>query len=188
MELTKLKLYATSAIIGLAVLPKGIYHVSNFYIEKYTQTTEYLSYVKTKSLNSIGLTEIKPDSNLSLIIESAAKEYSLHKNLLHALIKHESAENADALSLKSAIGYSQIMPDNYKRCGLNKKSELWDTEKNIRCGARILSEELATYKGDLRKALRAYNGGPKCVSGGCSESERHSADIMARFAQSSVNG
>lgn len=177
--------------IGLtctALAPKAMYIASDKYIRTYNQGSNYISELTEHALSKVGLTTIKPESNENLesIVQAEALRYKLNPKLLSALIKHESAENADALSLKAAIGYAQIMPDNYKRCGLSKKSELWDIKKNIRCGAQILSEELNTNKGDLEKALFSYNGGPKAYPNKYPESVKHAATVMKIFAQNSL--
>jgi len=107
--------------------------------------------------------------------------------LLTALIKHESVNNPDALSLKSAISYAQVMPANYKRCKLKAASELWDAEKNINCGAQILSENIKNNKGDLEKALVEYNGGPNAYKERYPESIKHSKEVMKNFAQNTLD-
>lgn len=187
MEFTKLKLYATSTLLGLAILPKAGYIASDFYITQYKNASNYVTVIKEKSLNKLGLSEIKPDKNLDIIIEEASKDYNLPTQLLKALIRHESHDNPDALSLKSAISYAQIMPANYKRCNLKSKGELWNTEKNIRCGAQILSEELKTSKGDLEKALFAYNGGSNAFKNKYPESVKHSQTVMKIYAQNMLD-
>lgn len=198
MELTKTKAIITSVIISAAVLPKAGYIASDYYMRGYNRVSETINQTTERALATIGLTKIKPlsiqeEKTLQLAINQEAQRYKLNPKFLSALIKHESAEDSDALSLKGAIGYAQIMPDNYKRCGLKKKSELWDMEKNVRCGAQIIAEELNTYKGDVLMALSSYNGGPKCVNEvkgaepKCAESRKHASEVLRLFAENSMS-
>jgi soluble lytic murein transglycosylase-like protein len=108
----------------------------------------------------------------------AADAHGIDRRLFRALIKVESGGNPKALSPVGAMGLAQIMPFNHTRCGLQSPRDLWDVVHNTRCGARILSEELETYDGDVVKALQAYNGGPRCV-GRCQESIQYSKKIIA---------
>lgn len=194
MEFLKTKAVITTAILTTAVLPKALYYASDGYLSFYNRASSYIVDTSESALNAIGLETIKPEpeKDLNYIVNKYASLYRLNPNLLKALIRHESLDNPDAISLKGAIGYAQIMPDNYKRCGLKRKSELWDAEKNIKCGAQIFSEELNTYQGDILKALNAYNGGPKAVNsktGGDSpyaESNRHAKEVLRLFAQNSL--
>lgn len=197
MELTKAKAYFSLGVITLAIMPKALYVASDKYSRAYNQGSAYMSELKERALSTVGLETIKPlpvevEKTLELVIEKEAARFYINPRFLSALVKHESVEDADALSFKGAIGYAQIMPDNYKRCGLKKKSELWDMEKNVRCGAQIISEELKTYNGDTLQALAAYNGGPKCVNTvkgadpKCSESVRHAKEVLRLFANASV--
>lgn len=182
MDMLKLKAYSTAAVIGLAVLPKLAYVGSDYYIRSYNSTSAYISEVTESALGKVGLAKIKDEEDLNSLIEKEAKNFKINPLLLKSLVKHESAGNQDALSLKGAIGNFQIMSPNAKRCGLKKVSELWITEKNVKCGSQILSEELATYKGDLNKALQSYNGGPRAVNK-FPESIKYANNVMSTFAQ-----
>lgn len=96
--------------------------------------------------------------------ERAADAYRLPRRLLKALVHVESGYNPKAVSQVGAIGAAQIMPFNASRCGLSK-SHLWDATYNLRCGARILREEIDRL-GNLSDALAVYNcGKPRCVEG-----------------------
>ena len=74
-------------------------------------------------------------------------------------LRTESAFNPEAQSPAGAIGLMQVMPANYKRCGLPHRAKLWNERINAECGKlKSFREELATYKGNLINALKAYNG------------------------------
>lgn len=97
-------------------------------------------------------------------IEHAAKAYKLSPQLLKALVKVESAYQVRAESRVGARGLSQVMPENSKRCGLNP-DQLWDPVSNLRCGARILRQEIDRL-GNVTDALTVYNCGRRdCKAG-----------------------
>ena len=112
------------------------------------------------------------------LIDEAADNEGIPREMLHALIHVESRKNPRAVSPVGARGLGQVMPANTKRCGLRKSDELWDPIKNLRCSAQILREELETYGGNKVKALQSYNGGPRCI-GRCKESIQYSKNVLS---------
>ena len=185
MNFYKLKLAGISLGIATAVIPPTLYKASELYIGAYQSGTSYLSGAWHAGLGMAGLTTIQPEPDIDSLIVEAATEYKLNPKLLAAVVTRESTHNSDAYSPKGAIGLAQIMPFNASRCGLAKKSKLWDDRNNIRCGARILSEELAAAKNKLPVALQVYNGGPKCVNK-CKESIQYAANVISTFANLSL--
>lgn len=179
----KVKLYLTTAVIAMGVLPRIAYHSATGYIYAYERVSDSISASTSKALGFAGLQFTTSEKEIPAILSQAALKRNLNPKLLECLVYQESRGNPDAFSPKSAIGLTQIMPSNAKRCGLKSVSELWDTEKNINCGAQILGEELHTYKGNLRKALEAYNGGSRLV-GKSSETAAYAQSIIEKFAQS----
>lgn len=107
-------------------------------------------------------------------VERAADAYGLSRKVLKALVKVESAYNPNAVSRVGARGIAQIMPFNAKRCGLPNADHLWDPTYNLRCGARILREELDQH-GDLQRALTVYN----CGRVKCSEGQKYAKKVLA---------
>lgn len=148
---------------------------TSFAQRKAGETTNYI-------LNKAGLVLEPKEYHIPTLIQFAAHSYGIHPELLNALIHQESRHNPAALSHKGAIGLTQIMPFNAKRCDLPDATALWHKRNNVMCGARILSEELKTYKGDIKKALQAYNGGPKCLNK-CSESIKYAENVIHDFAR-----
>lgn len=119
-----------------------------------------------------------PSDVIDREIHMAADAHGIDRRIFRALVRVESGGNPKAISPVGARGLAQIMPFNARRCGLRSSDQLWDVVNNVRCGAKILSEEISNYDGNIVKALQAYNGGPRCV-GRCSESIQYSAKIMA---------
>lgn len=85
-------------------------------------------------------------------IAAAAAKHHLPADVLTAKIAQESRFKGDAASFKGAKGASQLMPMHVK--GFDP----FEIEANLDKGAEVLAAELKT-RGDLRKALRYYNGG-----------------------------
>lgn len=105
-----------------------------------------------------------------LVVKAAVSE-GINPDLALAVWQHESKGNQFAESHAGAMGHMQIMPVNAVRlCGYQSSKELWDERKNITCGVRYLAQLLRDNKWDVERALRSYNGGPKCA-GGCQSAE-----------------
>ena len=107
-------------------------------------------------------------------VERAADAYGLSRKVLKALVRVESAYNPKAVSKVGARGIAQIMPFNARRCGLPDADHLWDPTYNLRCGARILREELDQH-GDLQRALTVYN----CGRVKCAEGQQYAKKVLA---------
>jgi hypothetical protein len=84
--------------------------------------------------------------------------------LIAALIRQESAFNADAKSRVGAMGLMQLMPSTARRMDRSvKKHDLLRPSVNIRLGVRFFEYLVKRYKGDVELALAAYNAGPDAV-------------------------
>jgi hypothetical protein len=93
-------------------------------------------------------------------IRAASIEYGVDEAFLRAIIHAESAFNPRALSLKGAQGLMQLMPATASDMGV---LDAFDTDQNIRGGARYLSLLLHDFNGSERLAAAAYNAGPGAV-------------------------
>jgi soluble lytic murein transglycosylase-like protein len=101
-----------------------------------------------------------PDESVSPILEGASKAQSVDAGLLRAVIGQESAFHPCAVSSKGAQGLMQLMPEVASRLGVK---DIFDPKQNVEAGAQYLKELLDKYKGDLSRALAAYNAGPAAV-------------------------
>lgn len=106
-------------------------------------------------------------------VDRAADAYGLDRQVYHAVIQVESAGNVKAESRVGARGLSQVMPFNAKRCGWHP-DRLWDPTHNVRCGARILREEL-DRTGNLLDALTVYN----CGKTNCNEGKQYARKVLS---------
>lgn len=90
--------------------------------------------------------------------ELAAKRHGIPVALFHALIHQESRWNANAVSPKGALGFTQLMPPTAAALGVDPH----DPVQNLDGGARYLKAMFLKF-GNWRLALAAYNAGPKAV-------------------------
>lgn len=128
---------------------------------------------------------LEAEQEISLSPEQLADREALLRGINPALVRAvmhtESAGKPDAESIKGAVGLMQVMPANYKRCGLPHPGKLWEPDLNVACGTQILAEELANHK--LDDALRVYNGGPKALKRGFKESEQYVVKVTNRLME-----
>lgn len=89
-------------------------------------------------------------------ISRYAKSYQVDEALIKAVITIESCYKEKALSPKGARGLMQLIPDTAERFGV---SNAYDSQENIRGGARYLGWLSKRFDGDLTKVLAAYNAG-----------------------------
>jgi len=93
-------------------------------------------------------------------IRAASIEYGVDEAFLRAIIHAESAFNPRALSLKGAQGLMQLMPGTASDMGV---LDAFNSDQNIRGGARYLGLLLHDFDGSERLAAAAYNAGPGAV-------------------------
>lgn len=93
-------------------------------------------------------------------IAQAAKKYELPETLLHAVIRAESAYDANAVSTAGAVGLMQLMPSTARRYGVSNRK---DPVANIHGGSRYLRDLLGMFNNNLTLAVAAYNAGENAV-------------------------
>ncbi len=114
------------------------------------------------------------------IINECAEKYNVDQELIRAMIQVESGWTVDAVSNKGAQGLMQLMPRTAAMLGV---SNPFDPAQNIDGGTRYISDLTDKYRGDIEKALAAYNAGPARVdSGNIPEvSKRYVRNIMSIY-------
>ena len=94
------------------------------------------------------------------LIEQTAARHKVDPALIRAVIAQESGYHSRATSRKGAQGLMQLMPATARDLGV---SNAYDAGQNIDGGVRYLRALLEKYKGDLDRALAAYNAGEGAV-------------------------
>jgi len=94
------------------------------------------------------------------LIERTARRFKLRPELIHAVIRAESAYNPTAVSSAGAIGLMQLMPAT---AASYKVSDPYDPTENARGGAQYLRFLLKMFGNNLRLALAGYNAGENAV-------------------------
>ena len=94
------------------------------------------------------------------LIEKISIKEGVSPSLVKAVVENESSYNTMAVSPKGAMGLMQLMPETAKELGVN---DSFSAEENIEGGVKYLKGLLNKYQWDYKKALAAYNAGPKLV-------------------------
>ena len=94
-------------------------------------------------------------------IDTEARRHGVDPDLVHAVIRAESAYNPRARSHAGACGLMQLMPATARRFGVR---DIWEPAQNIRGGVTYLRFLLDRFGGDIRLVLAAYNAGEGAVA------------------------
>ncbi len=119
-------------------------------------------------------------SEMQDVIDRCADQYNVDQELIRAIIQVESGWNTDAVSNKGAQGLMQLMPKTAAMLGV---SDAFDPAQNIEGGTKYISDLTDKYRGDVEKALAAYNAGPAKVDSGKipAVSSRYVRNVMALY-------
>ena len=98
--------------------------------------------------------------DLDSLIRDLGRRFDVDPQLIHAVIRQESAYNVFAVSNKGAKGLMQLMPGTAERFGVK---DIFDPAENVRGGVKYLRFLMDRYPGDHRRALAAYNAGEGAV-------------------------
>ena len=116
-------------------------------------------------------------------VSAAGYLHGLDPLLLKSVIAEESNFNPRAVSPKGAMGLMQLMPGTAVWLGVK---DFFSAAENVQGGALYLRPLLERYRGDLVKALAAYNAGPARVDryGGIppyAETQSYVRRVIERF-------
>lgn len=100
-------------------------------------------------------------SDLAKLVEDAARRHGLDPALVLSVVSVESGFRPEAVSPKGAQGLMQLMPRTAASLGV---ADALDPEQNVDAGVRHLESLVRLYKGDLTRALAAYNAGQGAVA------------------------
>ena len=119
---------------------------------KFVEVLNDVNRAKKKSRSTISGKTNYPE--LQDVIDKYAEKYNVDSELIRAMIQVESGWNTDAVSDKGAQGLMQLMPRTAAMLGV---TDPFDPEQNIEGGVRYISDLTDKYRGDIEKALAAYN-------------------------------
>jgi soluble lytic murein transglycosylase-like protein len=119
-------------------------------------------------------------------IAVAAERHHVDGLLLAAIVAVESGFSARAVSPQGALGLMQVIPDVAQDYGV--EGDLLDPYVNVDVGSRYVGGLLKDYKGDLERALAAYNAGPGVVDRykgvpPYAETRSFVRDVLAQYAE-----
>jgi soluble lytic murein transglycosylase-like protein len=138
--------------------------------------------------------DASPRSNLKAKYDGIVQEMaSLHRipaELIHSIIRAESAYDSRAVSHKGAMGLMQLMPATAKAYGVK---DAFDPRQNIQGGVRYLKDLIKLYDADTKLVLAAYNAGQEAVRkyGGVPpylETRNYIKRVQTSFKKSTITG
>ena len=121
-----------------------------------TGNTAAVTFGSQTNATSSGNTSSSSSTSLDAYFEEASEKYNVDVKLLKAIAHAESNFNPNATSSSGAMGVMQLMPSTAKSLGITDAYNAYD---NIMGGAKVISQHLANYNGDVSLALAAYNAG-----------------------------
>jgi soluble lytic murein transglycosylase-like protein len=120
------------------------------------QTRKLASYIQEQ----FAVTEDRAAIIVAEAIRRSAEHDDLYPELILAIIAVESTFKEEAVSASGAQGLMQIMARFHpeKVAAIGGAQALFDPQKNISTGSKILIDYLDASNGNLRQALLRYNG------------------------------
>ena len=114
------------------------------------------------------------------MVNTHAQNYGVDPDLILAIMGQESGGNSRAVSPKGAGGLMQLMPGTASDMGVRN---VFDPNQNIMGGTKYIAKMLRRYKGNIEKALWAYNAGPSNADKGRlpAETRKYIPSVMARY-------
>jgi soluble lytic murein transglycosylase-like protein len=94
------------------------------------------------------------------IIQACALQFKVPAELIHSIIRAESAYDSTAISPKGAVGLMQLMPETATQYGV---SNSFDPAENIKGGVKYLKDLIKLFNGKTAEVLAAYNAGQEAL-------------------------
>jgi hypothetical protein len=138
-----------------------------------------------KALPRAPTTPVPSRAELVAMVERLASRHKLDLDLVHALIRAESAYEVHAVSHAGAVGLMQVMPATASDYGVASVDALFDPGTNLDTGMRHLKRLLDKY-GSIGHAVMAYNAGEGALerSGGFvtyPETQRYTHAVLVSY-------
>lgn len=124
--------------------------------------------------------EATKGSEYDPLFQAAGEKYGVDPSILRAIASVESNFNPEAIGPKTrsgrAQGMMQFIPATAKAYGLE---DPFNPEQSVDAAARLMRDLQKQFKGDVGKALEAYNGGPRLV-GKSKQTAKYREMVLAR--------
>jgi hypothetical protein len=122
-----------------------------------------------------------PETPYDEIFARAGQQHGVDPALLKAIASVESGFNPNAVGPKTrsgrAQGMMQFVPAMQKAYDIKNP---YDPDQSVNAAARMMSDLLKRYDGDVGKALEAYNGGPSMV-GKSKQTAQYRTKVLSKF-------
>ncbi|MBL7662592.1 transglycosylase SLT domain-containing protein [bacterium] len=148
---------------------------------KIFRETNQLEYSKLDSCCRRAVLEILYPQEYQEQIKQAAVANGLDPKLLTALMRTESAFNAEAESKAGAKGLLQLMDKTVLDLNPKFSGNIYDPSTNIRLGAQYFKQLLKQFSGNEVQAIAAYNAGPAAVNRWLSRTPDVGTEVWIEF-------
>lgn len=101
------------------------------------------------------------DARIQQTIDEIAREYTMHPDLIRAVVRVESSSNQFALSNVGGCGLMQVMPNTFFSL---RGGNPFAVRSNLSAGTKYLRKLYRRFDGNVELALAAYNAGPGVVA------------------------
>lgn len=122
-----------------------------------------------------------PETPYDPLFQQAGEKYNVDPALLKAIASVESNFNPKAVGPQTrsgrAQGMMQFVPAMQKAYGIKNP---YDPAQSVDAAAKMMSDLIKRYDGDVGMALEAYNGGPPMV-GKSKQTADYRQKVMSRF-------
>lgn len=127
-------------------------------------------------------------AELNAMVDQTAQTHGLDRDLVHALIRAESAYNPQAVSPAGALGLMQVMPATAADYGVNRAEALFEPATNLNTGMRHFKRLLSKYN-NIGAAVMAYNAGEGALERGggmvsYAETQRYTHQVLLAYLKS----
>lgn len=150
------------------------------------------SVAATNAAPAVRALPVPPDApkpsrtTINQLIERYADRYGVERDLVHAVVRAESAYNPHAVSHAGAVGLMQVMPETASDYGVTSVDALFDASTNVRVGVRHLKRLLNRY--GIGKAVMAYNAGEGALERHngfvtYAETQRYTHRVLTQYLQ-----
>jgi Transglycosylase SLT domain len=101
------------------------------------------------------------EANIQQTIDETAREFTMHPDLIRAIVHVESSSNQFALSNVGGCGLMQVMPNTFFSL---RRGNPFAVKSNLSAGTKYLRKLYRRFDGNIELALAAYNIGPGVVA------------------------